>query len=122
MGATVASECPIAARSSPDTWLPMPAGWSALTAAAQDADPGSMLALYRVALALRRSSPAFRGDGLEWLPAADGCLAFRRPGGLVCLVNLSAEPVPVPEGQVLLASTPVTGGAVLPDAAVWLSS
>jgi alpha-glucosidase len=104
----------------PDTWLPMPAGWGPLTAQAQAADPGSMLSLYRTALALRRSSPAFGGEDVQWLPAAEGCLAFRRPGGLVCLVNLSGAPVPLPEGEVLLSSEPVTDGALPVDAAVWL--
>jgi len=106
--------------SSDDTWLPMPAGWGALTVEAQAADADSMLSLYRVALALRRRSPAFAGDVLSWLPAPDGVLVFRRPGGLVCLVNLSHAAVPLPEGQVLLASEPVVGGQVPVDAAVWL--
>jgi alpha-glucosidase len=79
-----------------------------------------MLSLYRRALALRATSPAVRGDGIEWLPAPEGCLAFRRPGGLVCLVNLSPAAVPLPEGEVLLASTDVTGGSVGVDTAVWL--
>ena len=92
------------------TWLPMPADWGALTVEAQDADPGSMLSLYRAALALRASSPAFGAPELEWLPAPEGCLAFRRPGGLVCLVNLSGAPVPLPEGRVLLASADTSGG------------
>ena len=104
------------------TWLPMPAAWSHLTVEAQDADPGSMLSLYRSALALRASSPAFGGPVLEWLPAPDGCLAFRRPGGLVCLVNLSGAAVPLPEGRVLLASTDTAGGKLPDDAAVWLQA
>jgi alpha-glucosidase len=108
--------------SSADTWLPMPAGWGALTVEAQAGDAASMLSLYRVALALRRRSPAFAGDELSWLPAPDGVLVFRRPGGLVCLVNLSDAAVPLPEGQVLLASEPVDGGQVPVDAAVWLSA
>jgi alpha-glucosidase len=108
--------------SSADTWLPMPAGWGALTVEAQAGDADSMLSLYRVALALRRRSPAFAGDELSWLPAPDGVLVFRRPGGLVCLVNLSDAAVPLPEGQVLLASEPVDGGQVPVDAAVWLSA
>ncbi|MGY1793987.1 glycoside hydrolase family 13 protein [Geodermatophilus sp. SYSU D00525] len=103
-----------------ETWLPMPEGWGPLTAEAQAADPSSVLSLYRAALALRASSPAFSGESLEWLPAPEGCLAFRRPGGLVCLVNLSAEAVPLPEGRVLLASADVAGGALPVDAAVWL--
>jgi alpha-glucosidase len=103
-----------------DTWLPMPAGWGPLTAAAQDGDPGSMLTLYRTALALRRSSPALTGTDVHWLPAPEGCLAFGRSGGLVCLVNLSGAPVPLPAGEVLLASEPVAEGSLPVDAAVWL--
>src|SRR3712207_388991 len=102
------------------TWLPMPPGWGELTVEAQTGDVDSMLSLYRVALALRRSSPAFDGAELRWLPAPDGCLAFRRPGGLVCLVNLSGAPVPLPEGGVLLTSAPVDDGKLPDDAAVWL--
>jgi alpha-glucosidase len=103
-----------------DTWLPMPPGWGPLTVEAQDRDPDSMLSLYRRALTLRRSSPVLGGEELQWLPAPDGCLAFRRPGGLVCLVNLSGGPVAVPEGEVLLASADVGGGTLPEDAAVWL--
>ena len=114
------SEPPYGFSTAADTWLPMPAGWGSLTAAAQAADSDSMLSLYRTALRLRATSPAFEGESLEWLPAPDGCLAFRRPGGLVCLLNLSGAAVPLPEGAVLLASEDVTGGALPADAAVWL--
>jgi alpha-glucosidase len=105
-----------------DTWLPMPEGWGPVTVAAQASDAGSMLSLYRAALELRASSPAFEGEALAWVPAPDGCLAFRRPGGLVCLVNFSGTPVPVPEGRVLLASADVSAGVLPADAAVWLSA
>ncbi|SFK99092.1 glycoside hydrolase family 13 protein [Geodermatophilus ruber] len=104
------------------TWLPMPEGWAPLTAEAQAADAGSMLSLYRSALALRRTSPAFAGESLAWLPAPEGCLAFRRPGGLVCLANLSGADVPLPEGRVLLASADVGGGVLPADASVWLQA
>ncbi|WP_448624687.1 glycoside hydrolase family 13 protein [Geodermatophilus sp. URMC 64] len=114
------SEPPYGFSTAGATWLPMPAGWGALTVEAQQADPGSMLSLYRRALALRSSSPLFAGEGLQWVPAPDGCVAFRRPGGLVCLLNLSGAPVPLPEGRVLLASADVAGGALPDDAAVWL--
>nr|WP_255419359.1 alpha-amylase family glycosyl hydrolase [Geodermatophilus sp. LHW52908] len=113
------TEPPYGFSTSPDTWLPVPERWAALTAEAQAADPRSMLSLYRGALRLRTSAVA-SGGSLEWLPAPEGCLAFRRPGGLVCLVNLSGAPVPVPEGEVLLASADVSAGEVGPDVAVWL--
>jgi alpha-glucosidase len=87
---------------------------------AQTADPSSIQSLYRSALALRRSASAFGAVELEWLPSPDDCLAFRRPGGLVCLLNLSGAPVPLPEGRVLLASADTADGTVPVDAAVWL--
>jgi alpha-glucosidase len=105
-----------------ETWLPMPASWRPLSVEAQDADPRSMLSLYRAALQLRATSATFEGESLQWLYAPAGCLAFRRPGGLVCLVNLSDVPVPLPEGRVLLASADVSGGTVPADAAVWLAA
>jgi alpha-glucosidase len=107
---------------SPTTWLPMPAGWASLTVEAQKVDRRSMQSLYRAALALRASSRAFEGPSLTWLPAPEGCLAFRRPGGLVCLLNLSGESVPLPEGNVLLASSDVGDGRLPDDAAVWLAA
>jgi alpha-glucosidase len=112
---------PFGFSSATDTWLPMPAAWRDLTVEAEDADPHSMLSLYRTALQLRGTSPAFGGDSLQWLHGPADCLVFRRPGGLVCLVNLSDAAVPLPEGRVLLASADVSAGSVPVDAAVWLA-
>jgi alpha-glucosidase len=115
------TEAPYGFSTTAATWLPMPDGWAGLTAEAQAGDPTSMQSLYRTALALRAASPAFDRESLAWLPAPDGCLAFRRPGGLVCLVNLSGAAVPLPEGNVLLASIDVGDGTLPDDAAVWLA-
>jgi alpha-glucosidase len=121
-------------------WLPQPPEWKALTAAAQDGDPGSMLGLYREAIRLRHAHDAF-GDGpLRWLDAPDGVLAFARDpaprsgaavsgaavsGAAVigCAVNFSgAEPWSLPEGSaILLASGPLAGGALPRDTGVWFS-
>ncbi|HEY0487668.1 MAG TPA: alpha-amylase family glycosyl hydrolase [Mycobacteriales bacterium] len=107
-----------------ETWLPMPPAWSALSVEAQEADPSSMLALYRSALSLRSKHPAFDG-GLEWLPMPAGSLAYRRAGGLVCAVNTTNAAVDLPAGHtaddVLLASVPLVGGTLPGDAAVWLA-
>ncbi|MDQ1392056.1 MAG: alpha-glucosidase [Acidimicrobiaceae bacterium] len=103
------------------TWLPQPADWGRYTVQALDGDPESVLALYRAALRLRRDHPAL-GDGtLHWLPAPDGVLAFARDPGFVCVVNLSDNPIPLPDGTVMLASGPLTEGQRLPgDTAIWL--
>jgi alpha-glucosidase len=103
-------------------WLPQPASWARCTVEAEDADPGSVLSLYRAALRLRRELPAL-GDGtLRWLPAPEGALAFARDPGFACVINVSAGAVPLPDGaEVLLASGPLAAdGAVGPDTAVWL--
>lgn len=59
---------------------------------------------------------------MEWLPAGDGVLAFSRPGGLICVVNLAAEPAELPgHRDVLLTSGPLDDAGRLPqDTAVWL--
>jgi hypothetical protein len=77
----------------------------------QEGDQGSVLSLYRRALAQRPSGH------FEWRDAPAGLLAFDRDE-LMCVVNVSGPDVRV-EG-VLLASEDV--GAVLPrGAAAWLS-
>ncbi len=110
-----------------EPWLPMPAGYAALSAAAQLEDTGSTLSLYRRALELRRLHPGFTsptppGPPLEWFGAPPGCLAFRRTGTtLVCALNTSPEPVPLPPGDPLLVSGPLDERMLPPDTAVWLA-
>ena len=101
------------------TWLPMPTTWGPLTVEAQDPDPSSTLSLYRDALALRRSTPALQGD-FAWIGAPDGCLAFRRGADFVVVTNFSELPAPLPDGEVLLASAPLTGAELPGNASVWL--
>jgi alpha-glucosidase len=106
-------------------WLPQPAEWKNLTAEAQAADPGSMLALYRRALRLRRAEPALTGsDQLTWLSSPPDVLLFRRgegPAAITIMINLSREPAGLPvHEEVLLTSGPVSGGSLPPDTAAWL--
>jgi alpha-glucosidase len=105
------------------TWLPMPPDWSGLTVESQLEDADSTLSLYRHALEIRRGHPDFAGDELEWYGAPEGCFAFRRPGTtLVCALNTSPVPVPLPPGDRLISSAPLTDdGRLPPDTAVWLA-
>jgi alpha-glucosidase len=103
------------------TWLPMPDDWHSLSVEAQLEDADSMLSLYRQAIELRSTNPAFVGDALEWYGAPPGCFAFRRKsGGLICALNTSNAPVPLPPGDVLLSSAPLADTHLPPDTAVWL--
>ncbi|MEU2725945.1 glycoside hydrolase family 13 protein [Streptomyces smyrnaeus] len=109
------------------SWLPQPPGWGALSVAAQTGDPTSTLELYRTALRLRRERPEL-GDGepLEWLPAPEGVLVFRR-GAFVCAANTRSRPVRLDSrpGELLLASRPLdqqetAAGVELPgDTTAW---
>ena len=101
-------------------WLPQPAAWSELTVAAQQADPGSTLSLYRAALHLRRALLHLRTTPLVWRSAPDRVLAFERGPTFHCVVNLSDGAVAL-DGEVLLASGPCPDG-LPPDTAAWLSS
>lgn len=72
-------------------WLPIGAGHLALSVEAQQQDPGSMLALTRRVIALRRRSPALRLGSLRVTEASDTVLVFERRGGrqeLLCAFNL----------------------------------
>ena len=59
-------------------WLPLAADHRAVNVEAQRDDPGSMLALYRKLIALRRGSPALEVGRFEALAAAQDVLAYRR--------------------------------------------
>ena len=75
-------------------WLPLNPDWQARNVAAETADPGSMLELYRRLLALRRGSPALSlGDYIE-ISAGDGALVYERRAGderMVVALNLTSD-------------------------------
>ena len=99
----------------------MPADWAALTVEEQSADPGSTLSLFRRALELRRQRREFDGGEIDWQTAPPDALIFRRRGGgLVCALNAGSHPMALPEGELILASAPLEGGKLPPDAAAWL--
>ncbi|MFE6837211.1 glycoside hydrolase family 13 protein [Streptomyces sp. NPDC057705] len=119
------------------SWLPQPAGWGALTVAAQTGDPHSTLELYRAALELRRAMPGLGApeagtgpaaeapyrSGMHWLPAPEGVLLFTRPG-FACTLNGRPDPVELPApGRPVLSSSPVeTDGRTVrlpPDSCTW---
>ena len=108
-------------------WLPQPAEWAALSVAAQLADAGSSLNLYREALALRGERLTSLTETLRWVEAGPGTLSFERDGGFRCLVNLLDTPVALPEDSVvLLSSSPLVTGSfgeqLLPtDTCVWFT-
>ncbi|MEU4821281.1 alpha-amylase family glycosyl hydrolase [Actinomadura sp. NPDC023710] len=94
-----------------DLWLPVSAEAATLNVAAQLADPGSLLCLYRSLIALRRDSAALREGGYRGLPGApEGCLAYERRAGSdhkIVMLNLTDRPlrVPLPGPATVVLST-----------------
>jgi alpha-glucosidase len=79
-------------------WLPVKPEHSALSVAAQNADPDSVLNFYRAALAFRRAHPALIDGDIEFMKVNEPLLAFRRRNAdesLVCVYNLSADTLKV---------------------------
>ncbi|MFC0673277.1 glycoside hydrolase family 13 protein [Brachybacterium hainanense] len=105
--------------------LPQPAWFADSSVEAEDGTPGSTLEMYRTALHLRRTLQG--AEDLAWDEelSRDQVLAFTRPGGWLCLTNFGDAPIGLPDGEVLVTSTPLettaTGPAVLPAATTaWL--
>jgi alpha-glucosidase len=91
-------------------WLPMTADAERVNAATQDADPRSVLALYRALLALRREEDDLQGGAIAFADAdADhpDVLTYHRGECHVIALNFSAEPRPTawPEGARTRLST-----------------
>ncbi|WP_227999445.1 glycoside hydrolase family 13 protein [Nocardia australiensis] len=103
-----------------ESWLPIPSQWAALTVEAQLEELGSTVSLYRMAIELRGVRKEFAGPDIEWFGCPADCLAFRRPGGLVCVLNASTAPIALPPGDVLLASARPEHGKLPANAAAWL--
>ena len=92
----------------------------------EQADPDSMLALYRAALAIRQESlTATRDTTAEQVDMGDDVVAYTRAavGGRVftSITNFGNAPVALPDGSVVLASGPLTPEGQLPtDTSAWV--
>jgi alpha-glucosidase len=74
-------------------WLPVADAHCALSVAAQDADPDSVLNAFRSFMAWRKAQPALVGGSIAFLDTAEPALAFVRDGGgqkVLAAFNLSA--------------------------------
>ena len=99
------------------TWLPQPESYRALAVDQQVGVPGSTWTMYRDALRLRRQYGLGLGR-LTWEDAPEHVVCFDN-GEVRVMVNIGGDPVPLPDGEVLLASTELDG-ALPTDAAVWV--
>ena len=110
---------PFGFSTSDEVWLPMPSDWAPLTVAAQELDPESTLAFFRRAIVMRHERES-TGGPIEFLDAQPGVLSFRGGDGVTCVINTGQASVPLPRGEVLIASVDVVDGALAPNGAAWV--
>jgi oligo-1,6-glucosidase/alpha-glucosidase len=117
---------PFAGFSTVEPWLPLNDDWPVRNVAAQAQDPGSMLALYRSLLALRRASPALALGTFALVESDAAVLAYERQADgerLLIALNLGAarRALALPPGtrieRVLASTLPARpmDGTLLPD-------
>ncbi|KRF08643.1 alpha-amylase [Arthrobacter sp. Soil782] len=108
-----------------EPWLPTPADWGTRSVEANLQDENSTLHLTIEALKLRKQltekeilSP---GDGGTWRVDDGGLLTCQRGEQFLVAVAMGDEPARLPDGQVVLTSSPLTAEGLLPpDAAAWV--
>lgn len=99
--------------------LPQPDWFSQYAVEAQEGTQGSTLELYRAALKLRRELQT--AEDLEWVENGNpDVLHFRRPGGWQVVANFGGAAVELPEGAVLVSSSPLEEGSLPANSTAWL--
>ena len=86
---------------------------------AQDGAEGSTLELYRKALSCARELQT--DEELEWVETGNpDVLHFARPNGWQSVTNFGAEPVALPEGEVVVSSGPLEDGKLPANTTAWI--
>jgi len=117
-----ASEGPSYGFGSGGAWLPQPDSFGELSVEAQTGKDDSTLSMYRAAIALR-TEHFTTDEAFSWIDIDGDAIAFRRGSGAMCVVNFGDDPIDLPEGRLLIASTDVdVDNRLLPgNGAAWLA-
>ena len=100
-------------------WLPQPEHFARYAADRQIDVSGSFHSLYRDALRIRREHFIAEAK-LSWIDSGDDVLAYERGSGVRCVANMGDVAVPMPAGEILLASQPGLETELPADTAVWV--
>jgi alpha-glucosidase len=102
------------------TWLPQPDSYAELARDRQAGVEGSTLEMYQAALALRRAFKLGAGS-LEWGVDRGADVVAYTNGEVTVVANMGTTAVPLPAGEVLMASSELTRDGMLPpDVTAWL--
>jgi alpha-glucosidase len=103
------------------SWLPQPWTWSSYARDGQIGVPESTLELYRDALRARREH-GLGAQTLAWLPGDDPDVLAFTVGEVTVVANTGTRTVPLPAGEVLVASGPLGIDRMPGDTTVWLAT
>jgi alpha-glucosidase len=103
-----------------ETWLPQPSSYAPLARDRQAGVDGSTLEMYQAALALRRAFKLGAGS-LDWSEGQGADVIGFVNGEVTVVSNRGTTAVPMPAGEVLMASADLpVGGMLPPDVTAWL--
>jgi alpha-glucosidase len=103
------------------SWLPQPEIYAEYSRNLQERDPNSTLSLYKEALDLRKELGLGEGN-FSWQPGLTNSqtLAYQN-GEILVIHNFGSTQVALPQGEILLASSPIERlGELDPNCSVWL--
>ena len=104
------------------TWLPQPSWFGEYSVERQQTQPHSTLRLYRDALRQRKALQT-TDSTVTWQNVDNhNLLHYRRSNGWECVVNFSDLPQPLPPGETIISSQPVTDRALPPNTTAWLQT
>ncbi len=99
-------------------WLPQPGNYADLSLDQQESDSSSTLSLYRQMLKLRKNHKLGEGS-FNWL--SQGEVLSYQNGSVAVIHNFSAEPIALPDGELLLSSLPLNAqGQLNPNDSAWV--
>ena len=102
-----------------ESWLPQPKSFAALARSKQEGVAGSTLELYKSLLSIRKQWELGTGS-CEWLPGEnDDVVAFRN-GRLAVIANTGDADVPLPAGEILVASGDLDQGLLPAHTTAWV--
>lgn len=99
--------------------LPQPHWFKNYAVDMQIEKPDSSLSTYQEALRIRKDLMC--DESMTWHETGDSeVLHFSRPNGWNCLINFEGDDYSIPEGEILLSSTPIVDRRLRAGSTVWI--
>lgn len=103
-----------------ESWLPQPEEWAGFARASQHGEDGSTLELYRRAIALRQEHRLGFGK-VQWLGGYPSSIVAFQNENVTVIANTGSTVLPLPAGDVVLSSEPISSGMLPGDTTVWMT-